>query len=391
MPRKKTPAASRRSRTASGQAYPDRKTFPIVGVGASAGGLEAFRSLLRKLPANTGMAFVFVQHLDPEHESLLTKLLSPATRMPVTEVTEGMAIEPDHVYVIPPNAAMGIRNGILHLQARKRQDGIKHMPIDHFLQSLAENEGSRAIGVILSGVANDGTLGLTAIKAAGGITFAQDGESAKYEGMPQSAVAAGCVDFVFAPERIARELQRISLHPYLGMAERPPAGERRREPAQDYSRSCATPPALTSPTTSARPSTGGSPAAWCCTRSRACANTSSISSKTGPSSPALYEDILIHVTGFFREPDTFRALKETILPKIFRTKAAREPLRIWVAGCSTGEEVYSIAITVLEYLKDQTRDQTRVRPAPRRFKSSQRTSAIRPSKKPGRGSIPKAP
>ena len=146
MPGKKTPDASRR-------------TFPIVGVGASAGGLEAFRSLLQKLPAKSGMAFVLVQHLDPKHESLLTKLLSHATRMPVTEVTEGVAVDPDHVYVIPPNKALGIRDGILHLLARKRQEP-KHMPVDSFFHSLAENEGDRVIGVILSGVASDGTLGL---------------------------------------------------------------------------------------------------------------------------------------------------------------------------------------------------------------------------------------
>src|SRR5579864_8470571 len=188
MPRKKTPAAPRQVPAASGRAFQDRKNFPIVGVGASAGGLEAFRSLLQALPDSTGMAFVFVQHLDPQHESLLTKLLAQATRMPVREVTEGMAVQPDRVYVIPPNTAMGIRDGILHLVARRRQDH-RHMPVDHFLRSLAENEGSRAIGVILSGVATDGTLGLTAIKAAGGITFAQDAESAKYDGMPHSAIA----------------------------------------------------------------------------------------------------------------------------------------------------------------------------------------------------------
>src|SRR5579872_3881828 len=124
------------------------RTFPIVGIGASAGGLEAFRSLLQKLPANTVMAFVLVQHLDPEHESLLTRLLSHATRMPVTEVTEGVTVEPDHVYVIPPNKALGIHDGVLHLLVRKRQDP-KHMPVDSFFHSLAENEGSRAIGVIL--------------------------------------------------------------------------------------------------------------------------------------------------------------------------------------------------------------------------------------------------
>lgn len=219
MPRKKTLAAPRR-------------TFPIVGVGASAGGLEAFRSLLHALPAKTGMAFVLVQHLDPEHESLLTRLLSHATRMPVTEVTEGVTVEPDHVYVIPPNKALGIRNGDLHLLARRKQD-LKHMPVDSFFHSLAENEGSRAIGVILSGVASDGTLGLAAIKAAGGITFAQDSKSAKYDGMPRSAIAAGCVDFVLPPEGIAKEIKRISLHPYLGTPDHSAAGSGRGERNED--------------------------------------------------------------------------------------------------------------------------------------------------------------
>jgi two-component system CheB/CheR fusion protein len=341
MPRKKTPA-------------PSRRTFPIVGIGASAGGLEAFRSLLKALPANTGMAFVFVQHLDPEHESLLTKLLSHATRMPVTEVAEGMAVRPDHVYVIPPNTSMGIRGGILHLQARRRQDGIKHMPVDYFFQSLAENEGSRAIGVVLSGVANDGTLGLTAIKGAGGITFAQDGESAKYDGMPHSAVAAGCVDFVFSPDGIAHELQRVSLHPYLGMPDRPPAADRdesvrkiivllRNASGIDF--------------THYKRSTVNRRIA----RRMVLHKYSNLRQylkylhEHRAELTALCEDILIHVTGFFREPDTFRALKETILPRIFRTRASRDPLRIWVAGCSTGEEVYSVAITALEYLRDQPR------------------------------------
>jgi len=361
MPRKKTPAAPWRSRSAAGRATRDRKTFPIVGVVASDGGLEAFRSLLQALPADTGMAFVFVQHLDPEHESLLTKLLAHATRMPVAEVTEGVAVRPDHVYVIPPNTAMGIRNGVLHLRARRNQDG-KHMPVDAFFHSLAENEGSRAIGVILSGVATDGTLGLAAIKAAGGITFAQDGKSAKYDGMPRSAIVAGCVDFVASPQGIARELKRIGLHPYLGVPEHPPAGEKPTQQDEGLRRIFAL----------LRNATGIDFTNYKrSTINRRIARRMVLHKISGlrpyirhleenrSELTALFEDILIHVTGFFREPDTFRALKETVLPRLFRSRAPGEPLRVWVAGCSTGEEVYSVAIAVLEFLKDQTSDQAR--------------------------------
>ena len=338
MPRKKTVAASKR-------------TFPIVGVGASAGGLEAFRSLLQALPAKTGMAFVLVQHLDPEHESLLTRLLSHATRMPVTEVVEGVTVEPDHVYVIPPNKALGIRNGDLHLLARKRQ-APRHMPVDSFFHSLAENEGTRAIGVILSGVASDGTLGLAAIKAAGGITFAQDSKSAKYDGMPRSAIAAGCVDFVLPPEGIAKEIRRISLHPYLGAPDHSAAGAGQR--GEDLLRVFAL---LRNATevdfTHYKRSTIHRRIA----RRMVLHKISSLRQylkylhENRTEIMALCEDLLIHVTSFFREPDAFRALKETVLPRIFRNKAKGEPLRVWVAGCSTGEEVYSIAITVLEYLQ----------------------------------------
>src|SRR5437588_7066520 len=168
-------------------------SFPIVGVGASAGGLEAFTQLLKALPSRTGVAYVLVQHLDPTHESALTELLTKTTEMPVREVTDATLVEPNHVYVIPPNVDMVISQGILRLTPRTETRG-HHMPIDRFLRSLAEDKGSNAIGVILSGTASDGTLGLAAIKGEGGITFAQDEKSAKYDGMPESAIAAGCVD-----------------------------------------------------------------------------------------------------------------------------------------------------------------------------------------------------
>ena len=325
-----------------------------MGVGASAGGLEAFQRLLKALPTNSGMAFVLVQHLDPEHESLLTRLLSRSTRLPVTEVVEGVVLEPDHVYVIPPNKALGIRNGILHLMARARRDA-KHMPVDSFFHSLAENEGHRAIGVILSGVATDGTLGLAAIKASGGITFAQDSKSARYDGMPRSAIAAGCVDFILPPEGIARELKRISLHPYLGRPEEHPAGEGRHgQKETDLLKIFAL---LRNATdvdfTHYKRSTIHRRIARRMVLHKASSLRQYLKYLNGNRAElsALSEDLLIHVTSFFREPDAFRAMKETILPRIFRHRAPGEPVRIWIAGCSTGEEVYSIAITILEYLQ----------------------------------------
>jgi two-component system CheB/CheR fusion protein len=183
-------------------------------VGASAGGLEAFRKLLAALPLDTGMAYVLVQHLDPRHESSLAGLLAKGSRMPVSEVKEDAAVEPNHVYVTPGQHDVSINGGTLKLIPRTSTRG-QHMPIDSFLRTLAEAQGPKAIGVILSGTASDGTLGVKAIKAEGGITFAQDRASAAYDGMPRSAVASGCVDFVLPPDEIARELSRLSRHPYV--------------------------------------------------------------------------------------------------------------------------------------------------------------------------------
>jgi two-component system CheB/CheR fusion protein len=175
--------------------------------------LEAFTELLKHLPLDSGMGFVLVQHLDPQHESALTQLLTRATSMPVREVTNNLQVEANHVYVIPPNTNLGIAQGVLNLQPRL-QNRSAHHPIDAFFESLAQDQRECAIGVILSGTATDGTLGLEAIKAEGGITFAQD-DSAKYDSMPRSAMAAGCVDFVLSPENIAKELARIAKHPHV--------------------------------------------------------------------------------------------------------------------------------------------------------------------------------
>ena len=205
------PISGKRSSQAGG------RTFPIVGVGASAGGLEAFTELLTALPLDTGMAFVLVQHLEAKHESILTKLLSKATQLPVTEIRQGTPVEPNHIYVIPANADLSIANGVLRILSRKTSPG-RHLPIDHFFRTLAMTQGRSAIGVVLSGTASDGTLGLKAIKSAGGITFAQEPKSAQFDGMPKSAISAGCVDFVLPPQRIAKELSQITLHPYVGFS-----------------------------------------------------------------------------------------------------------------------------------------------------------------------------
>src|SRR2546427_7922492 len=201
---------------------PSRDVCPVVGIGASAGGLEAFSELLSHLPVEAPLALVFIQHLDPKHPSILTDILSRTTRIPVVEVTHGVHVEPRHVYVMPPNTRMTIANGVLNLAPRSDDRG-PQMPIDHFLRSLAEDMKSRAIAVILSGSASDGALGLKAIKGEGGITFAEAPQSAKYDSMPRSAVASGAVDFVLPPKGIAHELTRIARHPYLGVADAPPS------------------------------------------------------------------------------------------------------------------------------------------------------------------------
>ena len=192
---------------AAGKAAP--RDLMVAGVGASAGGLEAFSDLLRFLPPTTGMAFVLVQHLDPHHQSMLPDLLAAKTRMPVLQVHDGTRIEPDHVYVIPPNAQMRIQDYVLVLSSRPSAVQETFKPVDVFFNSLADELHFNAIGIVLSGTASDGTLGLKNIKAAGGITFAQN-QTAKFDSMPRSAIAAGAVDFVLSPRRIAEELMAIA-------------------------------------------------------------------------------------------------------------------------------------------------------------------------------------
>jgi two-component system, chemotaxis family, CheB/CheR fusion protein len=340
---------------------PAGRPIPVVGVGASAGGLEAFTALLKALPNDTGMAFVLVQHMDPAHESVLSTILSRATRMPVSEVSDGVAAQPNHVYVIPSNADMTIQGGILRLAERQEVAG-RHLPIDHFFGSLAEDRKSAAIGIILSGTASDGTRGLQAIKAEGGLTFAQDEKSARHPGMPMNAVAAGCVDFVLPPEQIAAELSRISRHPYIEIAHPAEPVELAEEGGNGFRKICLL---LRSATgvdfLQYKPATIGRRIA----RRMALQKIESLDKyfellhKEPSQVEALSEDILINVTGFFRDPEAFHILQTKVLPSIIANKPAGQPVRAWVPGCSTGEEVYSIAILLLEALGDRS-SQTRI-------------------------------
>ena len=302
--------------------------------------------LLKHLPADSGLGFVLVQHLDPTHESALTQLLGRVTAMPVSEVANGQAVLPNHVYVIPPNAGLAIQQGVLMIQPRQQTGGAQRS-IDHFFQSLAEDQHERAIGVVLSGTATDGTLGLEAIKAEGGITFAQDGKSAKYDSMPQSAAAAGCVDFVLSPEKIARELVQVARHPYMASVGTSPVAADpnalmkillllRNGFGVDFS--------LYKPSTIQRRLARRVVLKKLNTLEAYADFLRGNAAELG----ALYADMLISVTSFFRNPEAFEALKRIVFPKLI-APGREEPVRIWVPGCSTGQEAYSLAMSFEEY------------------------------------------
>ncbi len=330
--------------------------IPVVGIAASAGGLKAFKELLGQLPARTGMGFVLIQHLDPSHKSILTELLSRECQLPVTEITDGMSIEPDHVYVIPPDEQLTLLHNSLNFLPRVDSKK-RYNPADVFFQSLAADRCSNAIGVVLSGTASDGTLGCRAIKEAGGITFAQDSDSAEFDGMPANAVAAGCIDFVLPPNEIARELLRIANHSYI----RP-----KQTIAKPDEILTASPEQLNKIFILLRSRTGNDFSYYKATtlkrrihrrmllhRIDRVSHYISLLQKEPLEIDALFQDILINVTAFFRDPDSFDALKEIVFPRLMEDRSADMPIRIWVPGCSTGQETYSIAIALLEYLADR--------------------------------------
>lgn len=319
----------------------------VVGIGASAGGLDAFIELVSALPVETGLAFVLIQHLDPHHHSMLVDILAGATAIPVQEVTDGLLIERDRIYVIPPDTEMTIQADVLHLVPRAPK--VPHRPLDCFFFSLAHDRTNDAIGVVLSGNDADGARGLQAIHDAGGITFAQNLESAKFDVMPQAAAVAA--DFVLPPAGIAERLVGIARRDASresGEAAPPDAAEFDRilqllqtHHAADFSHFKRT-------SIERR-----------ILRRALLGNHESLGSygdlleKDSDAVEALYQDLLIGVTSFFREPARFEALKSVVFPAVVENRGAEDNVRIWVAGCSTGEEVYSLAITLLEFLDDR--------------------------------------
>lgn len=343
---------------------PAKTGCPIVGVGASAGGLEAFTQLLTHLPIDTGFGFVLVQHLDPQHPSALPQLLSRVTTMPVLEAKNNLLVKANHIYIIPPNTSLGIVRGALQIRPRSPEQ-VAPRSIDHFLEALARDQAERAIGVILSGSATDGTLGLEAIRAAGGLTFAQD-DSARFPSMPRSAVAAGCVDFVLSPEAIAKELGFVASHPLLaerGAIARADAragtgagstdGLRDADSSQEdaayrkiihllRNQSGVDFSLYKRPTLERRITRRA-----VLNRRNTLAQYAEFLVGNTTELDTLYLDALINVTSFFRNAEAFEVLRQDVFPALTKT-GGEEPLRVWVLGCSTGQEAYSLAMAYVE-------------------------------------------
>src|SRR5215469_309947 len=355
QPKRKPQSAAAEDGSGDGRSVTMGDEFVIVAIGASAGGLEAFTELVKALPGNTGMAFVLVQHLDPTHHSMLTELVSKSTSMAVAEVKSGMKVEANHVYVIPPNSMMTIANRVLQLNPREDFYATR-MTVDHFMRSLAEDQGGRSVGVILSGSGTDGTLGLAEIQAQGGVTFAQDETTARHDGMPRSAIAAGTVDFILPPKEIARELVRIAANRFVVPPERE---EAEQAPHEAH-------PAIHTIFQLLRKSSGVDFTYYRHTTIRRRIQRRMVVHKietlddyvkylqANPAEvKALYQDMLINVTSFFRNPAVFDSLKSLVYPSVLKNRPRDTTIRVWAPGCASGEETYSLAITLLEFLGDK--------------------------------------
>ncbi|TAN48724.1 MAG: SAM-dependent methyltransferase [Methylococcaceae bacterium] len=325
-------------------------SFPVVGIGASAGGLDAFEQFFHHLPTDTGMAFVLVSHLDPNRASLLSEILQRSTTLPLVEAIDQVEVAPDHVYVIPPNRDMTIFHGKLQLSVPE-QPHAQRMPINTFLSSLAEDQGANAVGIILSGTGTDGTLGLGAIVRAGGVALVQEPASAKYDGMPSSAIQAGCACHVMPVDKMSEWLV-AGTHTAGVRQETPPTAangiqhilmQLRSATGNDF--------ALYKKSTINRRIERR--------MSQHNIDDTAVYARYLKECPAevhaLFQELLINVTGFFRDAEAFAALKQDILPGLFSNKPEDYVLRVWVAGCASGEEAYSIAILLHEWMDERQR------------------------------------
>lgn len=326
---------------------PRPSTLRVVGVGASAGGLAALKALLQGLPPNPGLAFVIVQHLDPTREAMLVELLQGATTLPVREAMPGMPVQPDAVYVVPPNRELTLTQGVLNLAPPSQPRGLG-LGVDIMMSSLARELGERAIGIVLSGMGSDGTLGLQAIKLQGGLTLVQQPETAAFDAMPRSAIAAGAADIVCPPEAMGPRLRELQEAPISGELS-----------ARDLA-------ALDEVLALLRQQCGRDLSQYkVSTLSRRVARRLAVHSL--PDLPAyaefvrhnsqelalLFQEMLIGVTSFFRDPAVWQELLDTVLPVLLSRADGPGPIRAWVAGCSTGEEAYTLAMAFSEAVSTQ--------------------------------------
>ena len=331
--------------------------FSIVGIGASAGGLDPITKLLNNLPVQTGLSFVIIQHLAAGQESMLPEILSRSTKMKVQQARDKMQVEKDHVYVIAPGTTLTLKNGRIKLGPKKPV----FRPINDFLLSLAFEQKTRAIGIILSGTGSDGSEGLKAVKAEGGITFAQDPDTAQYPDMPKNAIAAEVPDFVLSPEQIAKELAIIAKFPQvIPLEKKVPEQEKPQTELKKIAALLKS--SLGVDFSHYRETTVNRRI----TRRMVINKTDNIKTyieylRTHPSEQqALFDDMLIGVTSFFREPSTFTALKEKVFPELIKNHSVDKSIRVWVPGCSTGEEVYSLAIVIREFLEQKNLTDMRI-------------------------------
>ena len=327
-----------------------------VGIGASAGGLEAIELFFTHMPPDSGMAFIVVQHLSPDYKSLMVELLSKKTSIPVRRAEDGMEVLPNHVYLIPPKKNLTIFHGKLLLSEQDHSRGV-NLPIDVFLRSLAEDQAERAVAIILSGTGSDGMRGVRAVKENGGMVMVQSEESAKFDGMPRSAISTGLADFVLPPDQMPKQLQAFIKHPYVAKAERAESLLTNEDGLirifAMLRERCKVDFTYYKPSTVVRR----------IERRMSINQVEDIKDYVSYilSNPqeliTLYRELLIGVTSFFRDQEAFDLLAEKVLPDLLRNAANRE-LRFWVAACSTGEEAYSLAITVRECMEQMgvTRD-----------------------------------
>lgn len=330
--------------------------FPVVAIGASAGGLEAMMDLLKNLPSDTGMAFIYVQHLSPDHKSMLTEILSKTTKMKVQEIDDMDQIKPNNVFVIPYNKGIEVTDG--HIKLIPRAENSEAITIDILFSSLAQAQKAKVIGVILSGTGRDGTRGMQDIKHEGGVTLAQD-DTAKFTSMPHSAIAMGVVDLVLSPKEIALELVRLSKHPFVKSSREVKTADEGLIDNND--------PDLKNILNQLDKAKGVDFSVYKMNTVKRrimrrmllykitpLKQYAKLLSQKSEEIDILYQDLLINVTAFFRDTETHKYLKTTLFPKLLKRKKAGETLRIWVPACATGEEAYSIAMMLLEIEESKT-------------------------------------